>query len=183
MAMQRTMVEITDYLAVIDPKVDNILRAQKDAVLADMIGVDFVLDEAMTIRDTVGSVSAITWIKVQSSHHTISRTRAYALKQLAGIADKLEAQRKVNDLADTAREAERSIQEWLTVLAHCFRLHDGLGVLELDRVLASSPEERDDHRKGFGWPGRGASSNSPRRPRRCWNEWTQQPVVPIPSCC
>ncbi|WP_256820411.1 hypothetical protein [Dietzia sp. Die43] len=149
MAMQQTMDEITDYLAVIDAKVDDILRAQKDAVLADMIGVDFVLDEAMTIRDTVGRVSEITWSKVQSSHHTISRTQAYALKQLAGIADKLEAQRKVNDLADTAREAERTVQEWLAVLAHCFRLHDGLGVLELDRVLASSPEELDDHRQGI----------------------------------
>ncbi len=32
--------EITDYLEAIDKKVDDVLRAQKDAVLADMIGVD-----------------------------------------------------------------------------------------------------------------------------------------------
>ena len=64
MAMQQTMDEITDYLAVIDAKVDDVLRAQKDAVIADMIGVDVVLDEAMTIRDSVGRVSEITWSKV-----------------------------------------------------------------------------------------------------------------------
>lgn len=37
-AMQQTMDEITDYLAAIDKKVDDVLRAQKDAVLARMIG-------------------------------------------------------------------------------------------------------------------------------------------------
>lgn len=149
MAMQQTMDEITDYLAVIDAKVDDVLRAQKDAVIADMIGVDFVLDEAMTIRDSVGRVSEITWSKVQSTSLTIGRTQAYALKQLTGIAEKLESQDRVNDLADVSRQAERTVQEWLAVLAHCFRLQDGIAVLELDRVLDASPGELDDHREGL----------------------------------
>src|SRR3546814_4923994 len=38
-AMQQTMDEIADYLATIDEKVDDVLRAQTDAVLARMIGV------------------------------------------------------------------------------------------------------------------------------------------------
>lgn len=149
MAMQQTMDEITDYLAVIDAKVDDVLRAQKDAVIADMIGVDFVLDEAMTIRDSVGRVSEITWSKVQSTSLAIGRTQAYALKQLSGIAEKLESQDKVNDLADVSKQAERTVQEWLAVLAHCFRLQDGIAVLELDRVLDASPGELDDHREGL----------------------------------
>ena len=33
-AMQQTMDEITDYLATIDEKLDDVLRAQKDAVLS-----------------------------------------------------------------------------------------------------------------------------------------------------
>jgi hypothetical protein len=45
--MQQAMDEITDYLVTIHEKVDDVLRAQKDAVLADMIGVDFVIEEAM----------------------------------------------------------------------------------------------------------------------------------------
>src|SRR6185369_7093775 len=69
-AMQQTMDEITDYLAAIDEKVDDVLRAQKDAVLADMIGVDLVIEEAMTIRGEVGRVSEVTWSKVQSTSTT-----------------------------------------------------------------------------------------------------------------
>src|SRR5689334_8427905 len=46
LAMQQAMDDITDYLATIDKKVDDVLRAQKDAVFADLIGVDFVLQEA-----------------------------------------------------------------------------------------------------------------------------------------
>lgn len=149
MAMQQTMDEITDYLAVIDAKVDDILRAHKDAVIADMIGVDFVLDEAMTIRDSVGRVSEINWSKVQSTTLTIGRTQAYALKQLSGIADMLERQNKVDDLAEVSKKAERTVQEWLVVLAHCFRLQEGISVLELDRVLDASPDELDDHRRGL----------------------------------
>src|SRR3954453_23970830 len=49
-AMQQTMNEITDYLAKIDKKLDDVLRAQKDTVLARMIGVGLVIDEAMTLR-------------------------------------------------------------------------------------------------------------------------------------
>lgn len=149
MAMQQTMDEITDYLAVIDAKVDDVLRGQKDAVIADMIGVDFVLDEAMTIRDSVGRVSDVTWSKVQSTSLTIGRTQAYALKQLSGIAEKLESQNKVTDLAEMSKKAERTVQEWLAVLAHCFRLQEGIAVLELDRVLDASPDELDGHRQGL----------------------------------
>src|SRR5690606_24044496 len=36
--------------------------------------------------------------------------------------------------------------EWLAVLAHCFRLQEAIGILELDRVLDTSPEELDSHR-------------------------------------
>lgn len=51
LAMRQTMDEITDYLAKIDEKVDDVLRAQKDAALVAMIGADLVIEEAMTIRE------------------------------------------------------------------------------------------------------------------------------------
>src|SRR5690554_1317997 len=78
-AMQQAMDEITDYLATIDEKVDDVLRAQKDAVFADMIGVGFAIEEAMTIREHVGRVSDVTWSKVQATPMTIARTQAYVL--------------------------------------------------------------------------------------------------------
>ncbi|MFD3405303.1 hypothetical protein ACFWUU_31760 [Kribbella sp. NPDC058693] len=146
LAMQQAMDEITDYLATIDKKVDDVLRAQKDAVFADLIGVDFVLQEAMTIREQVGTVSEVTWSKVQATSLTIARTQGYALRQLDALAEKLEAEPKIGDLAKAAKEARSKVQEWLAVLARCFQLQDAIAVLELDRVLGASPDELDRHR-------------------------------------
>jgi hypothetical protein len=102
LAMQQTMDEITDYLATIDAKLDDVLRAQEDAVLADMIGVGFDIDEAMTLREHGGRVNEVTWSKVQGSSATIARTQAYALRQFDALAEKLERATKVSDLAESA---------------------------------------------------------------------------------
>lgn len=146
LAMQQAMDEITDYLATIDRKVDDVLRAQKDAVLADMMGVDLVIEEAMTVREQVGGVSEVTWSKVQSTAVTIARTQAYALRQLDALAEKLEQETDVDRLAVLTKGAQVTVREWLAVLAHCFRLQDGLAVLELDRVLGAAPEELERYR-------------------------------------
>jgi hypothetical protein len=145
-AMQQAMDEITEYLAVIDEKVDDVLRAQKDAVLADMIGVQFVIEEAMTVREHTGRVSDVTWSKVQATPTTIARTQAYSLRQLDALAEKLERKSQIGDLAKAAKDAESTAADWLAVLARCFQLQDAIAVLELDRVLDSSPDELDRHR-------------------------------------
>ncbi|MGN9804751.1 hypothetical protein [Micromonospora sp. L32] len=149
LAMQQSMKEITDYLATIDEKVDDVLRAQKDAVLARMIGVGFVIEEAMTIREARGRVDEVTWSKVQGAPATIAETQAYALRQLDALAEKLERKTTIGDLAKAAKEAESKGQEWLAVLARCFQLQDAIAVLELDRVLDASPGELDGHRLGL----------------------------------
>ncbi|MFI2486839.1 hypothetical protein ACH47X_08015 [Promicromonospora kroppenstedtii] len=146
LAMQQAMDEITDYLATIDAKVDDVLRAQKDAVLSEMIGADLVIEEAMTIREHVGRVSEVTWSKVQATSMTIAQTQAYALRRLDALAEKLERRSSIGDLAAASKDAESTVTEWLAVLARCFQLHDALAVLELDRVLDTSPEELDRHR-------------------------------------
>lgn len=148
-AMQQTMDEITDYLATIDEKVDDVLRGQKDAALAQMIGVDFVIKEAMTIRQQVGRVSDVTWSKVQATTATIAQTQAYALRQLDALAEKVDSKAKLGDLAKSAKEAETTVREWLAVLARCFQLQDAVAVLELDRVLGTSPEDLDSHRRAL----------------------------------
>ena len=146
LAMQQAMDEITDYLAKIDEKLDDVLRAQKDAVLADMVGVDLVIEEAMTVREHVGRVSELTWSKVQATSMTIARTRAYALRQLDALAEKVERKAKIGDLADAAQDAGAKVDQWLAVLARCFQLQDAVSVLELDRVLDAAPDELDQHR-------------------------------------
>ncbi|MER7441274.1 hypothetical protein [Micromonospora avicenniae] len=149
LAMQQSMKEITDYLARIDEKVDDVLRAQKDAVLARMIGVGFIIEETMTIREARGRVDEVTWSKVQGAPMTIAETQAYALRQLDALAEKLERKTTIGDLAKAAKEAESKGQEWLAVLARCFQLQDAIAVLELDRVLDASPSELDGHRLGL----------------------------------
>lgn len=148
-AMQQQMDEIVEYLQEINEKVDDILRNQKDAVLADMIGVDLIIEEALTVRDQTGRVSEITWSKVQGTSMAISRTQGYALRQLDAIAEKLHAKADAGEIAKAAKEAEVKVREWLAVLARCFQLLDAISVLELDRVLDACPEELDQHRLGL----------------------------------
>jgi rRNA processing protein Krr1/Pno1 len=149
LAMQQTMDEITDYLATIDQKLDDVLRAHEDAVIADMIGVGFDIDEAMTLREHGGRVNEVTWSKVQASSATIARTQAYALRQLDALAEKVERTTNIADLAKAAKAAESKAQEWLAVLARCFQLQDAIAVLELDRVLDVAPDDLDGHRLGL----------------------------------
>lgn len=148
-AMQEQMDEIVEYLELINEKVDDIIRGQKDAVLADMIGVDLIIEDALTIRDEVGRVSEVTWSKVQATSQTIARTQAYALRELDKIAEKLQKNVDLGDVARATREAEPKVREWLAVLARTCQLQDAVSVLELDRVLDSSPAELDSHRLGL----------------------------------
>ncbi|GAA1357950.1 hypothetical protein GCM10009596_10040 [Arthrobacter rhombi] len=148
-AMQQTMDEITDYLAAIDEKIDDVLRAQKDAVFADLIGVGEMIDETMTIREQVGWVSEVTWSKVQTSSMTIARTQGYALRQLDALAEKLEGKTKMGEIAKASHEAETKVQDWLAVLARSFQLQEAITILELDRVLEVSPNDVQRHREAL----------------------------------
>jgi hypothetical protein len=147
-AMQQQMGAIRDYLAVIDQKLDRVLRTQTNQVLARLDGVDLAVREAMSVREAVGRVSEVTWSKVQSSAQKIHETQGYALRELGDLVDRFE-ETNIGDLAETAREAESEVQKWLVVLGRCFELHDAVGVLELDRVLDASPDQLDRHRLGL----------------------------------
>jgi hypothetical protein len=149
LAMQQQMDAIMDYLAVIDQKLDAVLRSATNQVLSRLDGVDLAVREAMTVRASVGRVSEVTWSKVQASAQTIHEVEGYALRQLADLAVELERNRKVGDLVDLTKDAEAEVQKWLVVLARCFELHDAVGVLELDRVLDAAPNELDRHRIGL----------------------------------
>jgi hypothetical protein len=148
-AMRQAMDDITEYLATIDEKVDDILRAQKDAVLARMIGLGLVIEESLIIREHGGRVNQVTWSKVQAAPAAIAETQAYALRQLDALADKLESKSKLSDLAVAAVQGEERTQEWLAVLARCWQLQDAIAVLELDRVLDAAPDDLDGHRRGL----------------------------------
>jgi hypothetical protein len=147
--MQRSIDELRDYLVQIDKKVDDILRAQKDAVLAEMIGVSLLVDDAITVRDSVGRVSEITWSKIQGGAATIATTQAYAVRRLDALADRLESEGDLGALVKATQEAQSSVEEWLAVIARSFQVQDKISILELDRVADASPEELDQHRVGL----------------------------------
>jgi hypothetical protein len=149
LAMQQAMDEVTDYLATIDEKVDDVIRAQQDQALAQMIAVDLEIKDALTIREKVGRVSEVTWSKVQNMPTTIAYAQAYALRQLDALAEKTETKSKIGELAKASKEIESKAREWLAVLAHCFQLQDAFAVLELDRVRETAPDELDSHRLGL----------------------------------
>ena len=147
--LQRSIDELREYLAQIDKKVDDILRAQKDAVLAGMIGLSLLVDGAITVRDEVGRVSETTWSKIQGGAATIASTQAYAVRQLDALAEGLESERELGDLVRATQDANSSVEEWLAVIARSFEVQDKLDVLELDRVADATPEDLDRHRVGL----------------------------------
>ncbi|MEL0627087.1 hypothetical protein V6245_09035 [Salinibacterium amurskyense] len=147
--IQEQMDTIVDYLEEINEKVDDILRAHKDAVLADMIGVDLIIEDALVVRERVGRVSEITWSKVQACGLSLARTQGYALRQLDSIASKLAKKSDIGDVAKLTKEVEPKVHEWLAVLARTIQLQDGLSILELDRVLDAAPEDLESHRVGL----------------------------------
>jgi hypothetical protein len=114
-----------------------------------MIGVDLIVDEAMTVRAQVGRVSDVTWSKVQGTALTIARTQSYVLRQLDALAQKLENKSDMTELATISKEAESIVRVWLAVLARCVELQDALAILELDRVLDASPDELNQHSLGL----------------------------------
>ncbi|WIB01266.1 MULTISPECIES: hypothetical protein [unclassified Curtobacterium] len=73
-------------------------------------------------------------------------TQAYALRQLDGLAQKLENKMKLGELADATETIESKVREWLAVIAHSPQVQDTVDVLELDRVLDAAPEEATQKR-------------------------------------
>jgi hypothetical protein len=146
LARQHEMSEIRSYLATIGTKVDDVLRAQKDAELAKVVGAGLDLESAMTVLKRTGRVDDDTWSTVQGRTQTITDALGWALLRLDALAERVESATKIGDLAKTVREAESAVQELLVVVARCFELRDALDVLRLERVLDAAAGELDGRR-------------------------------------
>ena len=106
-AMQQAMADITDYLATIDEKVDDVLRKQDDAVVAQMVGTGHVIERAMTIREETGGVNETLWSTVHQAHATIGATQAYALDQLEQSRRSWRAPRSVASPRQPGKQSPR----------------------------------------------------------------------------
>jgi hypothetical protein len=148
-AGQQTMAEITNYLARIDAKVDDVLGKVDDTVLKDMRGARFQIRRAQTMRDQEGRVTFDSWSEVQNASGKLADVQGYALLQLEAIAKKLESEKRVGGLATASEEARPEVQKWLAVLADCFRLQESFDVLALDKAMDESPAALNARRQGL----------------------------------
>lgn len=147
--MQQTMDEITDNLATIEEKVDDVLRAQEERRVVghdrsgsrDRGGHDHPGAGGPGFRDHVVEGAGDAGDDRDDPGVRLASTRRTRGEE--------ERKPKVGDLAEAVREAQSRAQEWLAVLARCFQMQDAIAVLELDRVLDAAPEELDRHRLGI----------------------------------
>lgn len=149
LAMQREMNQIRDYLATIDTKLDDVIRAQNDAQVAPVIGAGLDIDSAMNLWEREGHVDDDTWSTVQARNNTISDAIGWALLRFDALAEKMESTTKVGALGKTATEVESGVRVLLAVVARCFELQDALDVLRLDRALDASPVVLDGRRRSL----------------------------------
>lgn len=149
-ALQAALDEITDYLAVIDAKLDRLLKQRQTQTLGQLGGVVLALDEADAIHQQTGLVSDVTWSKVQTNSLALQTMQAEALAQLHEVAEQIGAAHK--DLDRAARVVDSSQQEvsfWLGVLARTIALQDRQYVLELARVADVDASQLEPHREGM----------------------------------
>lgn len=147
LAQQSEAQELRALLVRIDEKLDDVRRAQRDAVLAKMRSAAAAIDEAMTIRSLGGDPKTL-WDKVSGSSETLLNVQEEALLALRALADKAEAKSNTGELKRALKEIEREVGVQLAILARCFELQDEFRVVELDHVLATAPENLEGHRRG-----------------------------------
>ena len=149
LTLQQALAEINSKLTAIDEKATAILRNQKIGEIAQLNGARLSIQEAVTIRDTAGRVTADQWSTVQQEHGRIATVQAQALGQLRQIAEGLDAAATIGDLAKALKRAEQDIPLWLWVLTHACLLHHAIQELELDREKQTSPDDADAVQRGM----------------------------------
>lgn len=144
MAQQTEAQELRALLVRMDEKLDDVRRQQRDEVLARLNAAVAEIDDAMLLRD--GGDPATTWSKVAGLSEGIKRVEESALLALDALAEKIEGKRKAGELKKAMHEVEQEIAIHLASLARCIELRDALWILELDYVMATSPDRLDGHR-------------------------------------
>jgi hypothetical protein len=149
-ALEAALDEIGQYLASIDAKLDQLLKQRKVEVLGQLGGVTLAIDEAHSLYEHTGRISAVTWSKVQANSLALQTMQAEAVAQLEELADNLKEQMGDTDgsaqiLADVREDAPF----WLGVLARCMALQDRQYMIELARVSDEEPDHVEAHHEGI----------------------------------
>lgn len=149
-SLEAALAEIKEYLAVIDAKLDRLLKQRKIETLGQLGGVTLALDEADSIYTATGVVSSVTWSKVQGNSLALQTMQAEAIAQLHALADDVKERAGDTDQSAKALELARNDAPfWLGVLARTLALQDRQYVLELARVADDEPTQLEAHRQGI----------------------------------
>lgn len=149
-AMEKALDEIKEYLATVDAKLDQLLKQRKLETLGQLGGVTLAIEEAASISTHTGTMSGVTWSKVQANSLALQTMQAEAVAQLCAVADLVKEQSKVIDKsAEALATAQEDASFWLGVLARTLALQDRQYVLELARVPEEDPDQLEGHRQGI----------------------------------
>lgn len=148
LAQQAEANDLKALLVRMDEKLDDVRRAQRDAVLAKLHGAAATIEEAMILRERGGDPETL-WSKVSATSETVHEVQSAALLALGALAEKVEGKRKTGELKKTTQEIEQQVAVQLAILGRCFELQDQFAIVELDYVLATAPQHLDGHRLGL----------------------------------
>ena len=147
-AQQAEAEEFRALVERMDQKLDDVRRAQRDAVLARLKGAAAAIDEAMEIHAAGGDPRTL-WVKVSGEAGELLTVQDETLLALQALADKVVGTNSPGALKKLTREVEGEVAVHLAVLARSFELQDLFRVVELDYVAETAPERLDGHRVGL----------------------------------
>lgn len=140
--------DLKELLARIDEKLDDVLRAQRDSVLAKMQSAESQLSSSMIQLDSNGDPRTI-WDKTNGLMSAISDVQYTTLNAMGALADKVDNKQKTGSLKKALKEVEREVAVHLSVLGKCFELQNQFNEIELQYVFATAPSYFDSHRMGL----------------------------------
>lgn len=140
--------DLKELLARIDEKLDDVLRAQRDSVLAKIQSAESQLSSSMIQLDSNGDPRTI-WDKTNGLMSAISDVQYTTLNAMGALADKVDNKRKAGSLKKVLKEVEREVAVHLSVLGKCFELQNQFNEIELQYVFATAPSYFDSHRMGL----------------------------------
>lgn len=149
-ALEAALDDITAYLEAIDLKLDQLLKQRKTETLGEIGGVTLAIDEAATIYAQTGTVSEVTWSKVDGLSFVLQKMQWEAVEQLHEVARNVqEATGETDRSAKALGKAKEDAQFWLGVLARGIALQDRSYVLELARIVEEDTAQLDAHKQGI----------------------------------
>lgn len=143
LAREQEAAQLRALLETIDHKLDQVLRGQRDEIIGDLSGIERELRAASRTLELEGAIDQTTWSKNDSASRELRQVQAKAVLKLIGIAEDLEALKRVGELRARLISAREEVRLWLTVISRCTTALDEHAILELNYTAANNPDQLD----------------------------------------